>query len=298
MTVHGLDYRPGPYRPTGRLQRLWPLAVVEFRSLFRGKWSIALFLVCAFPSLVRLVLLLFWLGVLGVGGDRARRAGAAAPGEFGQFVPTNIDFYVEQVVAPNHGLLPLLVLTALTTARAVAKDRATNALELYWTRGISPLQYFAGKWLGALMQIGTLTVGVPVVLWVVGVIFAEDWSFAADTIGFMPRAVLGLGVFTALLAALGVLVSAFSAGANVATVLWCLLVGGSQVVAELLGILTRDDYGAWISVWDAAAALARTVAGSAGPGDSAAGAAILLGGLGALLVALARRRLRITEAVG
>ncbi len=169
MTIFGLHYRPAPYTPTGRLLRLWPLAAMELRSLFKSIWGVLLFGACALPTLGRMFFLLIWLGVIAFGRRGAPRD---MPSEMVEFVPTNVDFYVEQVVAPEQGMLVFLLLTAFVSSRAVAKDRATSALELYWTRGISPFGYFAAKWFGTFLLVASLTVLAPLFLWVIGVLFA------------------------------------------------------------------------------------------------------------------------------
>jgi ABC-type transport system involved in multi-copper enzyme maturation permease subunit len=297
VTVYGLEYRPKAYTPTGPFQRLRPLVHSELHVLFRSKWGIGLYGLCVFPVLVRLVMLLGYLGLLPL-GNQLRETAQALPPELRLFVPVNIEFYVEQVVRMDQGFFIMLVLTAMATARAVAKDRATNALELYWTRGIRPSGYFFGKWLGAFLLVASITVGAPMLLWVIGVMFAADWAFLSDTIGFMPRALAALAVFTFLLTGLCLLVSAIAASANVATILWCLLLGGSSAVAQVISELQGGNAGTSISVWDAAATLARDVAGIPERGTSTAGALMLMTGFGVVLGWFARRRLRLSEAIG
>ncbi len=297
MTVYGLDYRPRAYQPIGRLQRLAPLVHNEFTALFRGRWGMLLFAACVFPTVIRLVMLLAWLGLLGFGGPM-RRASERANGDLRQFVPTNVEFYIEQVVAVEQGFFVLLLLTAFATARAVAKDRATNALELYWTRGISPLGYFFGKWAGAASLLGLVTVAGPMLLWLIGVLFAEDWSFLSETVGFMPAACLGLLLFTALLSLLCLFVSAASSSAMIATILWCMLLGGTEALAEVLTGLDVFATRQSVSVFDAAATLARAVAGIAQRPQELDGAMGLMAFLLVALGLLARRRLRISEAIG
>lgn len=297
MTVYGLDYRPGPYQPTTRLQRLWPLAWMEFRALFRHKWGILLFLFCIGPAIVRLVFLLVWLGVLSFDG-RARHVAHDVPNEFQGFIPTNVGFYVEPVVAMEQGaFFFFLLLSAMTSARAIARDRGTNALELFWTRGISPTGYFLGKWFGSFLLLGCMTIAAPVALWAIGTVLAEDWSFLTDTVAFMPRVVLGLTVFTVVLSGLSVLVSASSSSANVAMILWCGLLAGSLALSGAMWGITHDDQCRQYSVFECASTLARACTGTLPSYASVGGALAELGGLGAVLLVIVRRRLRTTEAI-
>lgn len=298
MTVYGLDYRPGPYQPTSRLQRLWPLAWMEFRALFRRWWGILLFVVCLGPVIVRLVMLLVWLGVLSFDGRAARQAVREVPSELQGFLPTNVAFYVEPVVALEQGaLFVLLMLTAMTGARAIAKDRATNALELYWTRGISPLGYFLGKWWGSFLLLGCLTIASPVLLWTTGSLLADDWSFFDDTAHFMPGVVAGLTVFTAVISGLSLLVSAASSSANVAMILWCVLLGGSIALSGAMWGLTENEQYRQFNVFECASTLARACTGTVPGYGSVPGALTMLGALAAALLVIVRRRLRTSEAI-
>lgn len=303
MTVYGLDYRPKPYEPTSATARLLPLAASEFRALFRSRWGIVLFVFCSFPTLGRLFMLLAWLGVLAFGGGPARHladnVAENAPSELRDFVPTNVGFYMEPVVGMEQGaFLVLLLLTAMSTARAIAKDRATNALELYWTRGISPFGYFGAKWSGSFALVGTLTIGGPLLLWLTGVLLADDWSFLRETVGFMPLVLLGLTVFTAVLTGLCILVSAIAGSANVATIVWCLLLGGSAAVAQVLRQVLRRDDAAMLNVWEATATLARGCVGTVRRDGNVGVASAVVFGLAFALLLAARRRLRISEAIG
>lgn len=297
MTIFGMRYRPAPYTEVGGLRRLWPLARLELGALFRSRWGVALFFLCAFPSLVRLVMLLVWLGVLGIGPAPQLRRGPA-PDILQGLLPDRPDFYVEPVVATEQGFFVLLLLTALTTARAVAKDRATNALEFYWTRGISPRGYFLAKWCGATLLVATLTVGVPVLLWLLGVLLSDDWALLGDTIGFVPGVVAGLAVFTIALTTPCALLSAIAGSANLATILWCMLLGGSLAAAEVANGLLRTETGSWLSLWEAAATMARGLAGIAQPRASVGGALVLWLLVVGVLAALAVRRLRVQGAIG
>ncbi len=296
MTVYGLEYRPKDYRPTSAWQRLRPLVRAERNVLFRSKWGIGTLLFCVSPLFVRLVILLGYLGLLPFAG-RLRDAAEDVPPAMRMWIPTEVEFYVEQVVAMEQGFFVFLVLTAMATARTIAKDRATNALELYWTRGISPFGYFVGKWFGAFSLVGCVTVGGGLLLWLVGILFAEDWTYFESTAPFMPRALFALLTFTVVMTLLCVLLSAVCASANLATILWCLLLGGSFAVEIVLRELLPGNRDTTAAIWEAAATVARAIAGVPYRGHSLEGSLWLLGALLLSLSLLARRSLRATEAI-
>lgn len=298
MTVYGLEYRPKPYAPTGWFRRLSPLVRGEFRALFRGRWGIALYACCFLPVLARFMIVLGYIGLLPFAGGREQQLDNV-PDMMRMWVPTFRDFYLELVIhAPDGVFFFALVMTALATSRAIAKDRATNALELYWTRGISPFGYLFGKWLGAAMLLGTLTVAAPLFVWSTGALLADDWTFFDQTAGFVPRVVLGHLAFTTVLSVACVLVSAIAGSANVATILWCLLLGGSFALSFFLSEMLDEDLRNTVSIWDAAATIAREIAGAKVGARDLRGAVTTLAGLFVVLALLARRRLRIGEALG
>ena len=301
MTVYGLNYRSEARALEPRWRRLVPLVRLEFGTLFRSKWGIVAFLFCLISALVRLVAMLVQMGILDFGpGRRGSRLNnvSRGPSELAQFDPWQVDFYLEPVLQPGEGLVPMLILTALVTARAIAKDRTTFALELYWTRGITPGGYCLAKWAGSFLLVAMATAGASTVLWLTGVLIAEDWSFLTTTIGFAPRAIAALLVFAAMLTGLCILCSAIAGSANLAAICWCLLLMVSSAVGAIVANFTGNEaLAARCSIWEATAVVARHVAGVAPRRSDLGGALVLLGVVGLVLGLLARRRLRLQEAL-
>ena len=130
-------------------------------ALFRTKWGVALYFVCLLPSLGRLVLLLIMLGAVDLG---SRSVAGRMPQAMDDMNPHRAAFYFEGSLSTMPGMIFFLLLTSVVVSRCVARDRATNALELYWTRGISPWGYVFAKWLGGFLVTASLTVGMPIVL--------------------------------------------------------------------------------------------------------------------------------------
>lgn len=299
MTIYGLHYRPAPYQPTPARRRIAALARLEFLALFRSRWGVAVYAACLFPSVVRLVMLLVWAGALSFGGPARGRMPGRPPQQFEEFVPTSARFYLEPILNAGQGLVPILILTAMVSSRAIAKDRTTNALELYWTRGITPLGYFAGKWFGSFLLIGTVTLLSPLALWVAGVLFAEDWDFLLETAGFMPRVLLGLAFFTAVMSLASLLFSAIASTPNLAMILWSLLLGGTTALANITAEVLRDPgVFHWLSLWEATGVVARALAGQSQRAASVTTALVSVVVVLGALAALARRRLRLQEAIG
>jgi len=297
MTI-GLRYRPAAYLPVPAFWRWWPLAWQEFLTLFRSKWGIAMFCVCLIPVAARLFVLMILYGVVNFGagarGNLLSRSQALA-----QWDPLRPDFYVESVVTTFPGLPILVLLTASVTAGAVARDRATNALELFWTRGISPLQYVVAKWLGSMLLLMLVTVAGPLFLWLAAALLADDWTQLTSTLPFVPQMLGGLCGVTAIWTASCVLLSALCSSRNQAIVAWCLLMLGSSATANVTAVVFREPaIRSWLSLWDAGGVLARASAGVATRGAPVVPAAAFLAAVLLGLALLARRRLALQEAVG
>lgn len=297
MTIRELGYQRASYRPVPAWRRWWPLATKEFTFLFRNKWGVAVFCVCLLPFAVRLFVLMVRFGVVEFGGMRAAMISRSEA--FAQWDPLRADFYVEAVMRTFPGLPLLVLLSATVTAGAVARDRMTNALELLWTRGITPAGYLLAKFLGAFALLSMLTVAVPLLLWVFAVLVAEDWSLLAATAGFLPAMTAGLLLVTAAWTAVCVLISCLSASPSQAIVAWCIVMVGSSAVANVTAVVFREPaMRSWVSFWDAGGVIARWFAGVGTRGAPVGPALLVLGGAIVVLGLLARRRLSVREAVG
>ncbi|MBL8753471.1 MAG: hypothetical protein JNK15_09235 [Planctomycetes bacterium] len=290
-----LNYRRAEFRPVPPLLRAWPLARLEAVGLFRTRWGIALFFVCLLPGLIRLAMLLLVFGVIQFGPLSLRnRLATPAAREVAALDPFRVEFYVEPVLQVMPGMVFALLLTTLVAARTVAKDRATNALELYWTRGITPIGYLVAKWVGATLLVATITVAVPLALWVTAVLLADDWTLLTTSAWPMLRALAALGLFTGVWTAIAVLASLGCRQPNTAMVVFCMLVVGSAAIGFVASrVLRTPELHGSLSLWHAGGVVARAMAGLPQRGVSVGGSIALLGGLVAGLAWRARARLRV-----
>jgi len=189
------------------------------------------------------------------------------------FVPA---FYFEKSLG-GYGFLVFLVLTSFVSIRAISGDRATNALEIYWTRSISPLGYFIGKWLGSCLLLAAVFFGGPLFCWLFSQLIAPDWQYLGHTIGYVPRVLAVLFLQCLVLSFVAVGFSAATKNANLAWLLWIGILVGGAVIAGLLTHLARGFGGAawdevvWfdaIMLWDAVARICYGLIGEVRPGRS------------------------------
>ena len=294
-----LHYRPLDCERVTGLKRLWPLARQEMTTLFRTKWGVALFFVCLFPSLGRLVMLLIMFGVVDFGPRALReRLTENLPPDLDHINPARAAFYFETALSTMPGMVFFLMLTSMVVARCIARDRATNGLELYWTRGISPWGYVFGKWLGGFLLTASMTVLMPLVLWLAAWFLAKDPALLTATAGQFFLGLLGLALMTAIWTAIGALISAIASSANLAMVLWAMLIVGSSAVAFVLSrALGEPELRSCLSFWDAGRVVVRDLASLPQRNVSVGGAYVMLLALTTVLFALARRRMRVVEAL-
>jgi ABC-type transport system involved in multi-copper enzyme maturation permease subunit len=294
-----LGYRLEPGRRVPAWRRFWPLAQGEFASLFQSKWGVAAFCVCLVPGIARLVMLLIVFEVVQFAPGLRSRMQQRSGGVMSRIDPFQVEFYLDPVLSTMPGMVFAMLLTALVAARAIAKDRGTNAIELYWTRGISPRSYVIGKWLGSTLLLGVLTVVVPATLWLVAVLLAEDGSLFFGTWWPMARATLGLTFVTCVWTGIGIQVSCLCARPNAASVLWCTLLIGSHAVGVVASQALREPWlRGCLSLWDSGGILVRSIAGVPQRDASWPVATCLLVGTWLFLFWRARRRMNLVEALG
>jgi ABC-type transport system involved in multi-copper enzyme maturation permease subunit len=293
------QYRALDCERTSGLRRIWPLARQEMLALFRTKWGVALYFVCLLPSVGRLVMLLIMFGVVDFGPQSLRdRMMGRLPPSMDHLNPERPAFYFEGALSTMPGMIFFLLLTSIVVARCVARDRATNALELYWTRGISPWGYVFGKWLGGFLITASMTVGMPLLLWVTACFLAEDWSLMSDTVAQFSIGLLGLALMTAIWTIIGTLISAISTSANFAMVAWSMLLVGSGAAGFVISrVLGEPSLRSCLSFWDAGRVIVRSIADLPQRDVSVAGAFLMLGSLQAVLLLVAQRRMRVVEAL-
>ena len=128
--MNTLRYRAETFQPVPVARRWWPLAAHEFLSLFRTRWGLTMFFVCLIPGIGRLVMLLIMFGVVNFGPEMRARLQQRGPANLASLDPGRIEFYIGPVLAVMPGMIVVLLLSSLVVARAIARDRMTNALEL------------------------------------------------------------------------------------------------------------------------------------------------------------------------
>jgi ABC-type transport system involved in multi-copper enzyme maturation permease subunit len=235
VTIFDTGYSALDYRPVPPLARLWPLIRQEFQQLFKTRKGLLVFLVCIAFVVIKAFILWVRLApdseMMEQGMDMMARV---SPG----LSPFRREFYINH--STDWGWLPFLLLTGLVSVRSIAADKAANALEIYWTRGISPWGYFVAKWMGSCLLLAAAFLAGPLVLWIYGMLSAPNLRYLETTIQFMPQVLLALALTCVVLSFLAVGFSAMSNSPNVATFSWLLMIGVSYALGEVLYRLARS----------------------------------------------------------
>lgn len=294
-----LHYRQLHCERTTGYERLWPLARQEALTIFKTKWGLALYLFCLMPGIGRIIMLLIIFGVIKFGPTPLRNGfDGEIPAAMRHLDPNEASFYLHSTLAVMPGMVFFMLLTTMIVARSVARDRATNALELYWTRGISPWGYLFAKWWGGFLITATMTVALPLLLWTSACFLADDWTLFQQTFAQVFIGLGALAAVTALWTMIGTFVSACAGSANAAMVAWCILLVGTRALGGILsGVLKEPELQSCLSFWEAGAVIVRSITDLPQTRTSLGGAVATMAVLFLSTLLLARRRMRVQEAL-
>lgn len=152
-------------------------------------------------------------------------------------------------VIDNQGFAVLLFVL-LVGSSLIAEDRQYKALQLYFSKPLTPRDYILGK-LGIIGSFLVITVWLPIfLLWVFGLMVEPSFEYFRE-IWFVP---LSLTVYTLLLIAVaGLLILALSSVGQKAVFIagaWIILFGYGpfQLVIALLQELSNNDFWSLISL--------------------------------------------------
>ena len=190
---------------TSVFSRMLHLATLEVARFFRSKKFLLFFLFCILPALMQLVMVFIEFVVfegtgkiqgMEIGGGMTRPVVHAGPFKAGI---SNFTFYFGAML--DTGPMLVWLYTAVVGAGSLARDRAENALEIYFTRGIRPIHYFLAKWGAVTFMILCQLLFPFLLVWLSAVFLAPDWTLLELTAGYVPRLIYGQ-LFIALTLAL------------------------------------------------------------------------------------------------
>ncbi len=221
-----LDREIGP--PT---RRFWTITATGVRLALKKKTMIVLLLLSAAPFLVALVTIY----VLGT----AEQAGSSIDPRMAEAARESIHIdgaFFWQFFFVWHTTFLGPVIALFVGAGLIADDRRTNALEIYFSRPISKLDYLLGK-LGILIVFGLFTtLAEGALLYIVHVSMKGDFSYVLETRGLLFGIVAASILITVPIACAVLAVSSFAKSARFAGLAWF---GFWMLTGAMGGILTE-----------------------------------------------------------
>ncbi len=191
------------------------LPLVEAGAWIRNRKLLVLWFACVIPFLVLLVRLFMALSLVALDGS-APRPGRMPHVFLGN--PRSMEFYSGPLL--EFSLLPVLVFLAATAVRTISLDRKTGALELYFTRPLSPFRYILGRWCGAAIAVASVTAVPALLVWLAGALAAPDWSFLEETLWIPGRILLQGGFFALVMGIWVAAISSVTSSPRTSQILW------------------------------------------------------------------------------
>lgn len=302
-TIHDFGFRGFDGERTSALARVLAISGSELRRIFKSKKFLVFFALCLGPAILALVLVWVRFFIIeGSGSIGSFRGGAGTRqlaqggGLFGRQIG-EVDFFFDILKGGSTTLT--VIFSAVVGAGIISRDRHAGALEIYFTRGIGPWQYFAGKLLSVwfLLLCQVLFGFVLVWLFAVGVSSKESGYFAA-TVGFMPGLIAGQSFLCLTLAFWLCALSASTDSTRFALLRWVGALALLRVVGGSLRLLFQDPDWMLISPFQVVKRIAAALAGATPSELSLGGAVVVWAMLSVAALLWARRHLRPVEVVG
>lgn len=301
-SIHDFGFRAYDGELTSPVARTLAITTSEIRRTFKSKRFLVFFILCLGPVLIAFVfvwirfLVLEGQGELAGFGGSSSRQWARDTGPFGRQL-SGVDFYFD-ILRGGSTLLTVLY-SAVVGAGIIARDRAAGALEIYFTRGIAPWQYFVGKMLSVFFLLLCQVLFGFLVVWIFAVSVAPaDLEYFDKTWPFIPRLIAGQGLLCLTLAFWLTALSTSTDSSRFAILRWVGVLAALRILGGLLRRFFQDGDWMLVSPYQVIRRIAAEVVGAT-PSSMSIGWAVLVWALlcGAALL-WTKRHLRPVEVVG
>ncbi|PIE24606.1 MAG: hypothetical protein CSA62_01900 [Planctomycetota bacterium] len=301
MGVHDLGFRSYEGERCGTLSRVGAIIASDVRSFFKSWKFLIYFAFSVSPAIFQLVIVYVWFIVFGQGQQMGmRRFGRESGGILVRFFGASVtDAAFYYAVPLTLGIFLAIIFSGVVGATIVARDRKSNALEIYFTRGIRPRHYFMGKW-GACSFMLLASLLLPyLVVWLWAWTLSPDASFLQDTWRMLPGVVLGQLFFCGSLGFLAVALSVSSDSPPFVVIRWCGALFGLHMVARLFVRVLDNDAWLLLSPWSVLYRIGGEIAGVDPGNELRLGSCLIVYAVWMTLAGLwLRRFLRPVEVVG
>jgi ABC-2 type transport system permease protein len=228
MPIHDQGYRryQGSRAAVGRAWLV--IARAGIRTLFSKRAFVGLLLLAWGPFLVRAVQM--WLAT----NLPQATILAVEAATFRQFLDQQKIF--------------LFFITVYAGAGLIANDRRANALQIYLSKPVTPLEYVCGKF-AILATFLLLVTWVPaVLLLVIQILFSGSFRFFLDNVYLLPAITVFSAIQVLAIALAMLALSSLSRSSRYVGILYAGLIFFSEAVYGVLMGVTRDTHTAVVSI--------------------------------------------------
>jgi ABC-2 type transport system permease protein len=261
MPIHANTYRHYEGRRRGRFWRAFVIANTASSLAVKKKFLVALILLGIVPSVI--------FGVL-VYGTVSMNAPEYADLTVKMLGDVGWGPYLEQHPGPAGSwrlifsmflarwqLISVLVIVTAVGPSLISEDLRARALQLYYSRPLTRVDYLAGKLLVVAVFVAMVTLVPALLLYVVGLVLSRSPLTAIETGRTLFGIVAGCAVTTLVTGALVLACSSLSRRSAYVAVAWASIV----ILSESAYVLVRDQTGVgWSYLLSIRANVAQTIA--------------------------------------
>ena len=146
-------------------------------------------------------------------------------------------------------LIPVMVLVTWIGPWLIARDLRVRALQIYFSRPLSLVDYILGKFMVIGTFIGMITVLPGLLLYVMGVLMARSLDVVVETWTIPVMLVLSAAAFTLVLGAIVLACSSMSRRTGIVASAWVSIVILSHVAYKMLTEAMAQDWAHLVSLW-------------------------------------------------
>ena len=231
MGIHDQGYRTFKGKIGGRFDRIWAIFIQDFTFRIRQKWTIILLVLTMFLGVMPTVLLTYFMIIPAI--------------IFGDQDPDAIFLLYFSLL-----FIWVIIYTSFVGSSIISNDMRNNAVILYFSRPLTQLDYFFGKFLSlfTLVLMVTLIPGLLISISILG-LTTETLLELID----VPRTVftfIGISVVIAVcLTSIAILVSALTkknlyAGVGIFTIIFF-----SSLIADFFSTIIHENF-TYVSIWN------------------------------------------------
>jgi len=229
MPIYDLSYRHWPGVPGPRSQRWVPITWAGLLPLLKKRAFLFWMFLCWSPALVAGVFI--YLRVSALQGDLGLNAGG--------LLEANAFFFREFA---KWQLFLYMLTSAFAGAGLIANDRRTNALQIYLSKPLRPVDYLFGKALTVAAALGLVTLAPSLTLYVLRAGLDRQGGYVTSHLLLPFQIVAASALVIVTMSIISLAVSSLATSGRTAGVSLVMLYVFSESIRGILGLLFDRSY--------------------------------------------------------